>query len=169
MSALSSISILIIGWIMTLAPFAVAALLAIAVSEFGFDLMKSMAFYILVMTLGMLTHLFVSYSVILKWIVRFPIKEFFTKIAPILSTAFSTSSSSATMPVTMNVLQEKFGIPKSIVNFSIPVGTVVNMDGTALFEVVAIVFISQIFGVELTLTSHLLLIAIVFITSIGKR
>ena len=167
MSALSSISITIIEWIMKLAPYAVASLLAIAISEFGLSLMKSMIFYIAVMTLGMATHLLVSYGLILKFLIRIPILEFFKRIVPILSTSFSTSSSSATMPVTMNTLEKKFGIPKSIVNFSIPIGTIINMDGTALFEVVAIVFISQIFGVELTLTSHLLLIALVFITSIG--
>ena len=167
MTALSAISITVIEWIMKLAPYAVASLLAIAISEFGLSLMKSMIFYIGVMTLGMVTHLFVTYGLILKFIIRIPILEFFKRIVPILSTSFSTSSSSATMPVTMNTLERKFGIPKSIVNFSVPIGAIVNMDGTALFEVVAIVFISQIFGVELTLSSHLLLIALVFITSIG--
>ena len=167
MSALTSISITIIDWIMRLAPYAVAALIAVAVSEFGAELMKKMAVYIAVMVLGMLTHLFVTYGLFLKFLVRIPIREFFKRIIPILTTSFSTSSSSATMPVTMNVLEKNFGIPKSIVNFSIPIGTIVNMDGTALFEVVAVVFIAQIFGVDLSLTSHILLILIVLITSIG--
>lgn len=167
MSALSNISIVVIGWIMKTAPFAVAALLAIAFSEFGWDLMKTMAFYVLVMIAGMLCHLFISYSCILKFLVRIPLKEFFSRMIPVFTTAFGTSSSSATMPVTMNTLEKKFGLPRSIVNFSVPIGTIVNMDGTALFEVVATVFIAQIFGVELTLINHLSLIAIVFITSIG--
>ena len=167
MSALSNISIIVIGWIMKTAPFAVAALLAIAFSEFGWDLMKTMAFYVLVMIAGMICHLFISYSCILKFLVRIPLKEFFSRMIPVFTTAFGTSSSSATMPVTMNTLEKKFGLPRSIVNFSVPIGTIVNMDGTALFEVVATVFIAQIFGVELTLINHLSLIAIVFITSIG--
>ncbi len=167
MSTLSDISIFIIGWIMKLAPYAVASLLAIAVSEFGLELMKSMLFYIIVMILGMLSHLLITYSAFLKFLIRIPIREFYKRMIPIFTTAFSTSSSSATMPVTMNTLEKKFGVPRSIVNFSVPIGTVVNMDGTALFEVAATIFIAQIFGIDLTLTNYLLLIAVVFITSVG--
>ena len=175
MSAVSNMSITIIGWIMKIAPFAVAALLTIAVSEFGLDLIKSMGFYVLLMLAGMFCHLVISYSCILKFITRAPLKEFLFKILPrfvvkmipVFTTAFGTSSSSATMPVTMNTLEKKFGIPRSIVNFSVPIGTIVNMDGTALFEVVATVFIAQIFGVDLTFINHITLIAIVFITSVG--
>ena len=167
MTALSNMSVVIIKWIMKTAPFAVAALLAIAVSEFGLDLMKSMIFYILVMTAGMLLHLLGTYSLFLKFLIKIPIKDFFLRMLPVFSTAFSTSSSSATMPVTMNTLEKRFGVPKRIVSFSIPIGTIVNMDGTALFEVAAALFIAQVFGVSLTLTSLVLLVAIVFITSVG--
>ena len=167
MSALSNISVMIIKWIMKTAPFAVTALLAIAFSEFGLDLMKSMIFYVFVMTLGMLLHLFGTYSIFLKFLVKIPIREFFMRMLPVFTTAFSTSSSSATMPVTMDTLERKFGAPRRIVSFSIPIGTVVNMDGTALFEVAATLFIAQVFGVPLTLTSIVLLVAIVFITSVG--
>ncbi len=167
MSALSNLSITIIKWIMKTAPFAVAALLAIAVSEFGLDLMKSMIFYVLVMFTGMLLHIFGTYSLFLKFLVKIPIKEFFLRMIPVFTTAFSTSSSSATMPVTMDTLEKKFGAPRKIVSFSIPIGTVVNMDGTALFEVAATLFIAQVFGIPLAWTGLILLIAIVFITSIG--
>lgn len=167
MAALSDISILIIGWIMKLAPIAVAALLTVAFSEFGLELMKSMVFYIFVMLLGMLFHLLITYSCFLKFIVKIPILQFYKRMIPVFTTAFGTSSSSATMPVTMDTLEKKFGAPRSIINFSIPIGTIVNMDGTALFEVAATIFIAQIFGVELTLSSYFILIAIVFITSVG--
>lgn len=167
MSALTSISILVIEWIMKLAPYAVASLIAVAVSEFGLDLMERMLSYILVVVLGMLTHILISYGFCLKFLIKIPIVEFFKRIAPILTTSFSTSSSSATMPVTINTLQKNFGVPKSIVNFSVPIGTIVNMDGTALFEVVAVVFIAQIFGIDLNLTSHILLVLIVLIASVG--
>jgi len=167
MSTLSNISIQIIGWIMKLAPYAVAALLSIAVSEFGLTLMKSMLFYIIIMIISMLVHLCVTYSLFLKFLIKIPIKTFYQKMIPIFATSFSTSSSSATMPVTMNTLEKRFGVPRHIVNFSVPIGTVVNMDGTALFEVAATLFIAQIFGVDLTLSSYFILIAIVFITSVG--
>ncbi|MCZ0932947.1 MAG: dicarboxylate/amino acid:cation symporter [Oligoflexia bacterium] len=167
MSALSAMSVLIIKWIMKTAPFAVMALIAVSVSELGMDLLKSMVFYIGVMLLGMLCHFFGTYSLFLKFLVKIPIFEFFSRMIPVFSTAFSTSSSSATMPVTMNTLEKSFGAPRKVVSFSVPIGTVVNMDGTALFEVAATLFIAQIFGVPLNLMDLALLVAIVFITSVG--
>ena len=167
MSTLSALSVLIIKWIMKTAPFAVMALIAVAVSELGLDLLKSMVFYVGVMLLGMLCHFLGTYSLFLKFLVKIPIFEFFSRMLPALSTAFSTSSSSATMPVTMNTLEKRFGAPRKIVSFSIPIGTVVNMDGTALFEVAATLFIAQIFGVPLNFVDMVLLVAIVFITSVG--
>lgn len=167
MSALSSMSITIIGWVMKTAPFGVAAWLAIAFSEMGWSLIPTIGWYILVLAMGMLCHLFISYGCILKFLIRIPIKEFIVRMIPVFTTSFGTSSSSATMPVTMDTLERKFGLPKSIVNFSIPVGATVNMDGTALFEVVTAVFIAQIFGAELTLINHISLIIVIFITSIG--
>lgn len=166
-ATLSDICILVIGWIMKCAPIAVAALLAVAFSAFGLSLMKSLLFYIVVMLMGMLFHLFITYSCFLKFLVKIPLREFFNRMIPVFTTAFGTSSSSATMPVTMNTLEEKFGAPRSIVNFSIPIGTIVNMDGTALFEVAATIFIAQVFGVELSLSSYIILIGLVFITSVG--
>ena len=167
MIAISNMSITIIGWIMKTAPYAVAALLIPTISEFGIEMIVKLSKFILVMAAGMLLHLFVSYSFILKFLIRIPIKEFFARMIPVFTTAFGTSSSNATMPVTMNTLETKFGLPRGLVNFSVPIGATVNMDGTALFEVVAAIFIAQVFGVELTLLNHILLIALVFITSIG--
>ncbi|MBC6415260.1 MAG: dicarboxylate/amino acid:cation symporter [Bdellovibrionales bacterium] len=167
MSTLSAMSIQIIGWIMKTVPVAVGCLIAITVSEFGLDLIKSMAFYVIVMTLGMLTHFILTYSCFLKFLVKIPVRSFYKRMLPVFSTALGTSSSSATMPVTMKTLENSFGVPKRIVSFSIPIGTVVNMDGTALFEVAATLFIAQIFGIPLGLSSLFLLIAIVFITSVG--
>ena len=167
MSALSAMSILIIKWIMKLAPIAVMSLIAVAVSEFGLELLKSMVFYVLVMTAGMLTHFLITYSCFLKFLVKIPIISFYRRMLPVFSTAFGTSSSSATMPVTMGTLEKSFGVPRRIVSFSVPIGTVVNMDGTALFEVAATLFIAQIFGISLNSTDIVLLIGIVFITSVG--
>lgn len=166
MSALSDISVLIIGWIMKIAPFAVAGLMIAIISTLGVGLIQKMFFYIGVLMAGMLIH-FCVYMCILKFVIRFPIKRFFKEMVPVFYTAFGTSSSSATMPVTMNTLETRLGAPRSIVNFSVPLGTVVNMDGTALFEVVATIFLAQFFGVEMTLGSHFFLLAIVFITSVG--
>lgn len=167
MTALSNLSVIIIKWIMKTAPYAVAALIAGVFAEVGWPLIQSLMTYILVITLGLLLHVFGTYSLFLKFLVRIPIREFFARMVPVFYTAFGTSSSSATMPVTMDTLERKFGVPRSIVSFSIPIGTVVNMDGTALFEVAAALFIAQIFGVHLTASSIVILVSIVFITSIG--
>jgi len=167
MSALSSLSIVIIKWIMQTAPVAVATLIAGVFSELGWPLIQSMFMYILVITVGLLMHVFGTYSLFLKFLVRIPVRDFFSRMLPVFYTAFGTSSSSATMPVTMDTLVQKFGVPRGIVSFSIPIGTVVNMDGTALFEVAAALFIAQIFGVPLTIGSLALLVIIVFITSVG--
>ena len=167
MSAVCDISIMVIRWVMKTAPVAVACLLVPIVSNFGLDFMKTMVFYILVLSFGMLLHLFGTYSLFLKFLVKQPIRQFFSKMIPVFTTAFGTSSSSATMPVTMNTLEKSFGAPKKIVSFSIPIGVTVNMDGTALFEVAAAIFIAQIYGISLSPASIVLLILLVFITSVG--
>ena len=145
MSSVSNISIIIIKWIMKTAPYAVAAILAMVVTELGWDSLKTLLVYILVLILGMLIHWFGTYSLILKFLAKVPVKDFFVRMIPVFSTAFSTSSSSATMPVTMDTLEKRFGAPRKIVSFSIPIGVTMNMDGTALFEVVAAIFIAQVF------------------------
>ena len=148
MSAICDMSIMVIKWVMKIAPVAVACILVPVVSDFGLDFMKTMVIYILVLSLGMLLHLFGTYSLILKFLLKRSIPEFFKKMLPVFTTAFGTSSSSATMPVTMNTLEKSFGVPKRIVSFSIPIGVTVNMDGTALFEVAAAIFIAQIYGIS---------------------
>ena len=167
LSAVSNMSVNIIKWIMVTAPVAVTAILAMVVSELGWSLIKTLLVYMLVLSLGMLFHLFGTYSLILKFFAKVPVKDFFMRMIPVFSTAFSTSSSSATMPVTMDTLEKRFGVPRKIVSFSIPIGVTVNMDGTALFEVAAAIFISQVFGIPLTWTNMAVLTILVFITSVG--
>lgn len=167
MSAVSDTCIKIVGWIMRLAPYPVAALMVIAVTHFGVDVMGNVAQYILVVILGYLCHFFISYSLIVKYLIGIPIKEFYKRIVPIVATAFSTSSSSATMPTTMRTLERRFGVPESITTFSVPLGMTVNMDGTALFEVIAALFIAQVFGIDISLTGQITLVILVLLTSIG--
>jgi len=167
LSAISESCIRIVGWIMHLAPYAVAALMINAVAHFGLEVMGNVGLYIVVVTLGYLTQFFLTYSLVVKYIIRIPIKEFYKRILPIVATAFSTSSSSATMPTTMRTLEKRFGVPESITTFSVPLGMTVNMDGTALFEVVAALFVAQVFGVDISLTGQVTLVILVLLTSIG--
>ena len=167
LSGISDITIMIVGWIMKAAPIAVAALMASAVFNFGLDLMKALGLYIVVVFLGYVIQFFVIYGSLLKFVIRFSPKEFYKRASTIFLTAFSTSSSSATMPVTMETLQNNFGVPEKITSFSIPIGVTFNMDGTALFEVVAAIFVAQVFGVEITALGQFTLIVLVLVTSIG--
>lgn len=166
-SVLSDISITIVGWIMKIAPYAVAALMINAVSSFGLTIMKNLVFYVLVVAGALLFQFFVVYGAILKFFLKVSPIAFYRKAMPIFLTAFSTSSSAATMPVTIRTLEKEFGVPESITTFSVPIGVTVNMDGTALFEVMAAVFIAQVFGVDLSLMEHFTLIFLVLVTSIG--
>lgn len=166
--ACSDAFIKIVGWVMFLAPYAVFALVAVAVAHFGLDVMKkNVTKYMLVVFFGYGFHLFVTYSLINKLLIRIPIKEFYRRLLPVFLTAFSTSSSSATMPVNIRTLEKRFGVPGPIANFSVPLGMTINMDGTALFEVVAALFIAQVAGVDISLAGQFTLVILVLLTSIG--
>ena len=166
-SVLSDISVKIVGWIMKIAPYAVAALMIEVVANFGIEIMVKVIKYVLIVISALLLQFFVVYGCILKFVLKISPFQFYKKAIPIFLTAFSTSSSAATMPVTIRTLEKSFGVPDSITTFSVPIGVTVNMDGTAMFEVVAALFIAQVFGVDLSLTGHFTLIFLVLITSIG--
>lgn len=165
--SISDASIKIIGWIMKFAPYAVAALMIGAVSRFGIEIMGNVLMYMGVVILAFLLHFFGTYGLLIKYIIKIPLKEFFKRAYPAQVTAFSTSSSNATMPTTIHTLEKRFGVPESITTFSIPIGATVNMDGTAMFECVAAIFVAQVFGVDISLTGHLTLVFLVLFTSIG--
>lgn len=165
--SISDACIRVVGWIMKAAPIAVAALMINAVASFGLEVMGSVGLYMTVVIAGYVIHFLGFFTLVVKFLIRIPILEFYKRILPILATAFSTSSSSATMPTTMRTLEKNFGVPESITTFSIPLGATINMNGTALFEIVAALFIAQVFGVEVSLTGQVTLIALVILTSVG--
>jgi Na+/H+-dicarboxylate symporter len=167
MESVSESSIIIVGWIMRIAPFAVAALMATAVSRFGLEILSSLAKYVGVVVLGYLIHILMTYQLIIRFVLKYPFKLFLRKMIPIFATAFSTSSSSATMPTTIRTCEKSFGVKEEIAAFSIPLGATVNMDGTALFECIAALFIAQVFGIEIGLSGQISLVFLVVLTSIG--
>ncbi len=167
LQAVSEVCIKIVGWIMKVAPIAVAALMIGAVTHFGFELMGNVLQYVLVVVLGYCLQIFGVYALLVKFLIRIPMKQFYTRMLPVFATSFSTSSSSATMPTSMQTLEKNFGVPKNLTTFSIPLGMTVNMDGTALFEVIAALFIAQVFGVEISLMGQISLVVLVLLTSIG--
>lgn len=165
--AISEACITIIGWVMKLAPYAVGALVATTLTRFGFDIVRQIGAYLGVVVAGYCLHFFVVYGCIVKLWLKVPLAFYFREGLPIFLTAFGTSSSNATMPTTIRVLNQRFGVPASITNFTVPLGATVNMDGTALFEGVVVMFVAQVFGIELSFAQQLTVIALIFLTAIG--
>ena len=167
-SILSETSIKIVGWIMKMAPYAVGALMTSTVASFGIEVIANNLVWFVLTVLGALLIQFVFvYGALLRLFLKVPLLKFYKKASIIFVTAFGTSSSAATMPVTIRTLEKEFGVPDSVTTFSVPLGVTINMDGTALFEVMAALFIAQVFGVELSLVQHITLVVLVMVTSIG--
>jgi proton glutamate symport protein len=157
----------IIDWIMKLAPYAVFALVAAVVSRFGLDLLQSLAIYTLVVAGGLVLHMAVTYMTLIRTLGGMSPLDFVRRIAEAPLVAFSTSSSSATLPVTMEVAQEKVGISRQTASFVLPLGATINMDGTALYQAVAVMFIAQIYGIPLGVGEQLTIVMTATLASIG--
>ncbi len=156
-----------IDWIMRLAPYAVFALIAAVVARFGLDLLQSLVFYALAVAGGLLLHAAITYGSVLRFLVGINPATFLRRIIEAPLVAFSTSSSNATLPVTMEVAEEKVGISNSVSSFVLPLGATINMDGTALYQAVATMFIAQIYGVGLTIGDQLTVVLTATLASIG--
>jgi proton glutamate symport protein len=157
----------IIDWIMKLAPYAVFALVSAVVSRFGLDLLRSLAVYMLVVAGGLLIHVLITYMSLVRFLGGMNPLVFARRIAEVPLVAFSTSSSSATLPVTMEVAQEKLGISRQTSSFVLPLGATINMDGTALYQAVAVMFIAQIYGIPLGVPEQLTIVLTATLASIG--
>ena len=153
--------------IMSVAPVAVFALLAKAIAELGFDLLAQLAVYVIVVIVALLLHLFGTLMVILKLFSRLSPRIFLTKIRDAQVFAFSTASSNATIPVTLRSVTKRMGVDNSVASFTVPFGATINMDGTAIMQGVATVFIANVYGVELGLSGYLTVILMSVLASIG--
>jgi Na+/H+-dicarboxylate symporter len=153
--------------IMSVAPIAVFALLAKAISELGLDLLMSLAGYVLVLVAALLLHLFGTLMFILKLFSGLSPKMFLQKIRDAQVFAFSTASSNATIPVTLRSVTKRMGVDNSVASFTVPFGATINMDGTAIMQGVATVFIANVYSVELGLSGYLTVILMSVLASIG--
>jgi len=153
--------------IMSAAPIAVFALLAKAISELGLDLLISLAGYVVVLVAALLLHLFGTLMIILKLFSGLSPKMFLQKIRDAQVFAFSTASSNATIPVTLRSVTKRMGVDNSVASFTVPFGATINMDGTAIMQGVATVFIANVYGVELGLSGYLTVILMSVLASIG--
>ena len=164
----------IIGYVMRFAPIGAFALLASNLVEFittsGGELssmLSSIGGYFALVVVGLLIHTLIVYPSILKFIAKYPIKQFFNGISKAQLLAFSTSSSGATLPITMNCCEKNLGVKKEVSSFVLPIGATVNMDGTALYQSVAAVFIAQATGIPLDFYDQISIIIMTVIASIG--
>ncbi|WP_082280899.1 dicarboxylate/amino acid:cation symporter [Leptospira kirschneri] len=148
LNSVFQISMKIVHWGMVLTPFAVFGLMTKAISSIGIELLVTLGAYMSVVLLGLFL-IIVVYSIVLIFLARRNPIDFFSKIAGLQLLAFSTSSSAAVMPVSIQTATENLGIRKNIAEFIIPVGATINMDGTALYQSVATIFLAQYFGIEL--------------------
>lgn len=166
---INDIILYIVDLIMKFAPYGVFALLASLVVDFGasIDLFLALGYYSLTVTLGLLLMIFVFYPILLKIFTNMPYLTFFKAISPAQMLAFSTSSSAATLPVTMDRCENNVGISKEVSAFVLPLGATINMDGTSLYQAVAAVFIAQAFGYDLDLASQLTIVLTATLASIG--
>ena len=164
----------IIGYVMRFAPIGAFALLASNLVEFittsGGELssmLSSIGGYFVLVVIGLLIHTLIIYPIILKLIAKYPIKKFFNGITKAQLLAFSTSSSGATLPITMECCENNLDVKKEVSSFVLPIGATVNMDGTALYQSIAAVFIAQATGVPLDMYDQISIIVMTVIASIG--
>jgi proton glutamate symport protein len=171
---LTHVIIRLVDLIMKIAPLGVFALIASTITSVAGDdpsqilqLLGALTFYMIAVILGLAIHTFVTYPILLRTMSPMPAKTFFKGIAPAQLVAFTTSSSGATLPVTMERVEEKLGVSEEISSFVLPLGATINMDGTALYQAVAAVFIAQTLGMELTLGAQLTIVLTAVLASIG--
>lgn len=164
---LYDICLKLIGWIIEIAPYAVAALLFSITSKLGFDVMVQLARFVGTVLLALGVHFFIVFPILLVVFGRMSPLAFFRGAQPALLTAFSTSSSSATLPTTLAVTEERLGVPRRVARFVCTLGATANMNGTALFEGITVLFLAQFFGVELSLVQQVTVLVLCIFGSIG--
>ncbi len=157
----------IIDFAMKLAPYGVAALIFSTASQLGFQIISTLALYIFVVMAALIIHLLVTYGIIIKLAVKKNPMEFFKKISEVIVTAFSTSSSNATLPTSIRVTTDKLKVNKDIANFVLTVGSTANQNGTALYEGITVLFLAQFYGIELSIAQQLMVVALSIIAGVG--
>lgn len=158
-----------VDYIIRLAPWGVAALMAGLVVDFGGDasVFSALAVYALTVVVSLFLFLFVFYPLIIHFFTGVPVKTFMRSMYPVQLFAFTTSSSAATLPLNMQTIQHKLGISESVTSFVCPVGTTINMDGTSCYQTIAVLFIAQALGIELTFSQLLVILLMTILSSIG--
>ena len=174
MEGINDLVIKLVDNIMLMAPIGVFALIADTITSVAgnninnvLELLSALGFYMLAVIFGLLIQMFITYTAVLKLFSKMSLKKFYQGIAPAQLLAFSTSSSGATLPVTMERCEEELGVSEEVSSFVLPLGATINMDGTALYQAVAAVFIAQTLGMDLSLGAQLTIVLTAVLASIG--
>ena len=165
--SLNSVILSITNFIISFAPYGVFALVTPTLMKVGLDTLSIMGSFALTVILGLLVHSLIVLPLILRLLGRINFVDHYRAMAPALLTAFSTASSSATLPLTMDCVTKRAGVSKKIGSFTLPLGATMNMDGTALFECVVVVFLAQLFGIEMGWVTQATVVLMALLTSIG--
>ena len=164
---LNAVIMKMVMMLMLIAPFGIFCLLAKLFADVGVGMIMSLGKYFLTVLFVLLLHSLGVYSLLLKFFTGLSVKTFLSKLRPALALAFSTASSGATMPVTMRTVEERLGVSKSVSSFTVPLGATINMDGTAIMQGVATVFIAQAYNIGLTFEGYLAVVLTATLASIG--
>lgn len=156
-----------VEWIMRLAPYGVFTLITRAFASQGLDLLLPLAAYVLTLSAALALQVFVTYPLLLRFLGSLKPLVFLKKMRDPAAFAFSTASSGATIPVTLHTVEKKMGVKNGIAAFTVPMGATINMDGTAMMQGVATVFIANVYGIELGLTQYLLVVLTATLASVG--
>ena len=174
MEGINDLVIKLVDNIMLMAPIGVFALIADTITSVAGDnlnnvleLLSALGFYMLAVIIGLIIQMVFTYTAVLKIFSNMSLKKFYQGIAPAQLLAFSTSSSGATLPVTMERCEDELGVSEEVSSFVLPLGATINMDGTALYQAVAAVFIAQTLGMDLTLGAQLTIVLTAVLASIG--
>jgi DAACS family dicarboxylate/amino acid:cation (Na+ or H+) symporter len=157
----------IIDIVMWLAPFAVFCLVFNNISRFGLDLLGALGWFLFATLLGLGIHMFGVYSLVVWWLGGRKPGVFFKRIQTAMLTAFSTSSSSATLPTALRVAKETLRLPREVAHFVLTVGATGNQNGTALYEGVVVLFLAQVFGVHLTVPQQVTVVLMSVLAGVG--
>ena len=157
----------ITDWVMLFAPIGVFALVAKVVASTGFDAFVPLFWFFFSVVLALAVHFFITMPLLLRFVAGVNPLRHYRAMAPALLTSFSTASSSATLPITMECVEKNAGVSNRTSSFVLPLGATVNMDGTALYECVAAMFIAQAYGIELGFATQFTIVLVALLTSIG--
>src|SRR5687768_6232914 len=167
LEAVYQISAKIIDIIMKFAPYAVACLLFNSTAVFGISLLRALGWFVVTVLLGLALHMFGVFSLSIYFLSRISPLEFFRRIKTVILTAFSTSSSNATLPTALRVSEENLGVPQEINSFVLTIGATANQNGTALYEGVTVLFLAQLAGLDMTLGQQLTVVYLAILGGIG--